>query len=104
MKKMSWLERIVLRGEIVTLEPLAPDHIEPLRCAVRDGEFWKLWFANYPIGWMDERTRQATDLNDPPKRLQSTKTQPEQNHSEKGKLNPAPDHPQQAVPENEKTN
>jgi RimJ/RimL family protein N-acetyltransferase len=48
MKKMSWLERIVLRGEIVTLEPLAPDHIEPLRCAVRDGEFWKLWFANVP--------------------------------------------------------
>ena len=45
---MSWLERIVLKGEIVTLEPLAPDHIEPLRCAVRDGEFWKLWFANVP--------------------------------------------------------
>ncbi|HEU4854827.1 MAG TPA: GNAT family protein [Nitrosospira sp.] len=48
MKKMSWLERIVLKGEIVTLEPLAPDHIEPLRCAVRDGEFWKLWYANVP--------------------------------------------------------
>ena len=48
MKKMSWLERIVLKGEIVTLEPLAPDHIQPLRCAVRDGEFWKLWFANVP--------------------------------------------------------
>jgi RimJ/RimL family protein N-acetyltransferase len=45
---MSWLERIVLKGEIVTLEPLAPDHIEPLRCAVRDGEFWKLWYANVP--------------------------------------------------------
>ncbi|ABB75387.1 Protein N-acetyltransferase, RimJ/RimL family [Nitrosospira multiformis ATCC 25196] len=45
---MSWLERIVLKGEVVTLEPLAPDHIEPLRWAVRDGEFWKLWFANVP--------------------------------------------------------
>lgn len=45
---MSWLERIVLKGEIVTLEPLVPDHVEPLRCAVRDGEFWKLWFANVP--------------------------------------------------------
>jgi RimJ/RimL family protein N-acetyltransferase len=45
---MSWLERIVLKGEIVTLEPLAPDHIEPLRYAVRDGEFWKLWYANVP--------------------------------------------------------
>lgn len=45
---MSWLERIVLKGEIVTLEPLAPDHIEPLRCAVKDGEFWKLWYANVP--------------------------------------------------------
>jgi RimJ/RimL family protein N-acetyltransferase len=45
---MSWLERIVLKGEIVTLEPLAPDHIEPLRYTVRDGEFWKLWYANVP--------------------------------------------------------
>ncbi|PTQ83128.1 RimJ/RimL family protein N-acetyltransferase [Nitrosospira multiformis] len=45
---MSWLECIVLKGEIVTLEPLAPDHIEPLRYAVRDGEFWKLWYANVP--------------------------------------------------------
>ncbi|MCC2681844.1 MAG: GCN5-related N-acetyltransferase [Nitrosospira multiformis] len=45
---MNWLERIVLKGEIVTLEPLASDHIEALRCAVRDGEFWKLWFANVP--------------------------------------------------------
>ena len=45
---MSWLERIVLKGEIVTLEPLASDHIEPLRYAVRDGEFWKLWYANVP--------------------------------------------------------
>lgn len=45
---MSWLERIVLRGEIVTLEPLEIGHIEPLRCAVRDGEFWRLWFANVP--------------------------------------------------------
>ena len=45
---MSWLERIILKGKIVTLEPLEIDHVEPLRCAVKDGELWKLWFANVP--------------------------------------------------------
>lgn len=45
---MSWLERIILKGKIVTLEPLEIDHVEPLRYAVREGEFWKLWFANVP--------------------------------------------------------
>jgi N-acetyltransferase len=45
---MSWLEHITLKGEIVTLEPLATDHVERLRDAVMDGESWKLWFANVP--------------------------------------------------------
>ncbi|SEO81056.1 GNAT family N-acetyltransferase [Nitrosovibrio sp. Nv6] len=45
---MSWLERIVLRGRIVTLDPLDINHIEPLRAAVTDGEYWKLWYANVP--------------------------------------------------------
>lgn len=45
---MSWLEHIILKGEIVTLEPLAADHVERLRDAVMDGESWKLWFANVP--------------------------------------------------------
>jgi RimJ/RimL family protein N-acetyltransferase len=45
---MSWLERVVLKGQIVTLEPVEGDHVEPLRAAVRDGELWRLWFANVP--------------------------------------------------------
>jgi RimJ/RimL family protein N-acetyltransferase len=45
---MNWLEYITLKGEVVTLEPLAADHVEPLRIAVRDGELWKLWYANVP--------------------------------------------------------
>jgi RimJ/RimL family protein N-acetyltransferase len=45
---MSWLERIKLEGELVTLHPLELDHIEPLKTAVADGELWKLWYANVP--------------------------------------------------------
>lgn len=45
---MSWLERIILKGQMVTLEPLESDHVEPLRAAVMDGELWRLWFANVP--------------------------------------------------------
>jgi RimJ/RimL family protein N-acetyltransferase len=45
---MNWLEDIELRGSIVTLEPLHMDHIEPLQTAVKDGEFWKLWYARVP--------------------------------------------------------
>ncbi|MGH8762275.1 MAG: GNAT family N-acetyltransferase [Nitrosospira sp.] len=45
---MSWLESIELRGKLVTLIPLGIDHIEPLKAAVMDGEFWKLWFASVP--------------------------------------------------------
>lgn len=45
---MSWLEPIELKGTIVTLVPLQIGHIEPLKAAVLDGEFWKLWFARVP--------------------------------------------------------
>lgn len=45
---MSWLEPIELTGAIVTLVPLEMGHVEPLRAAVLDGEFWKLWFAKVP--------------------------------------------------------
>ncbi|HET7061232.1 MAG TPA: GNAT family N-acetyltransferase, partial [Nitrosospira sp.] len=45
---MSWLEPIKLEGSVVTLEPLEMDHVEPLKAAVADGEYWKLWFANVP--------------------------------------------------------
>jgi RimJ/RimL family protein N-acetyltransferase len=47
-EKMSWLERIYLKGTLVTLEPLDFNHIDPLKEAVMDGELWKLWFASVP--------------------------------------------------------
>lgn len=46
--EMNWLENIELCGAIVTLEPLNMSHVEPLKAAVMDGEFWKLRFANVP--------------------------------------------------------
>lgn len=46
--RMNWLEPIELRGKEVTLDPLEMSHVGPLTDAVRDGEFWKLWFANVP--------------------------------------------------------
>jgi len=45
---MGWLEPIKLKGTVVTLDPLRLDHVEPLKAAVRDGEYWKLWFASVP--------------------------------------------------------
>lgn len=45
---MSWLEPVELKGAIVTLVSLKMGHVEPLKAAVRDGEFWKLWFAQVP--------------------------------------------------------
>lgn len=43
-----WIENKVLEGQYVTLEPLSDAHIVPLQHAVKDGESWKLWYANVP--------------------------------------------------------
>lgn len=37
-----------LIGHNVTLEPLSTTHINALQQAVKDGEAWKLWYANVP--------------------------------------------------------
>ncbi|NSY34612.1 N-acetyltransferase [Pseudoalteromonas sp. JC28] len=37
-----------LIGHHVTLEPLSATHINALQQAVKDGEAWKLWYANVP--------------------------------------------------------
>ncbi|WP_462154231.1 GNAT family N-acetyltransferase [Pseudoalteromonas piscicida] len=37
-----------LIGHHVTLEPLSTTHINALQQAVKDGEAWKLWYANVP--------------------------------------------------------
>jgi len=42
------LEPVTLRGSIVTLEPLKPEHHDGLVEAVRDGELWKLWYTAIP--------------------------------------------------------
>jgi len=45
---MNWLSSHTLKGEHVTLEPLAMSHLEGLKKAVLDGESWTLWYANVP--------------------------------------------------------
>ncbi|RXZ39022.1 N-acetyltransferase [Oxalobacteraceae bacterium CAVE-383] len=42
------LKPVTLRGAHVTLEPLAPGHLDDLREAVADGELWKLWYTSVP--------------------------------------------------------
>ncbi len=43
-----WIEKNLIEGQYVVLEPLALDHVPALIEAVKDGERWKLWFANVP--------------------------------------------------------
>lgn len=45
---MSWPEPVTLRGDTVTLEPLAQAHHDDLAEAVKDGELWKLWYTTVP--------------------------------------------------------
>lgn len=45
---MKWIKESPIEGELVILEPITPDHIEGLTEAVKDGELWKLWYANVP--------------------------------------------------------
>lgn len=46
--KTRWIEPVTLTGFNVILEPLALDHTEGMRDAVRDGELWKLWYTSIP--------------------------------------------------------
>jgi N-acetyltransferase len=45
---MGFLEPVVLRGDLVTLEPLALDHHDGLVDAARDGRLWELWYTSVP--------------------------------------------------------
>ncbi|HJU70598.1 MAG TPA: GNAT family protein [Paucimonas sp.] len=45
---MPFIEPITLRGQRVTLEPLAAGHHAGLADAARDGELWKLWYTSVP--------------------------------------------------------
>ena len=43
-----WIENKEILGQFVTLEPINLTHLNELVDAVKDGESWKLWFANVP--------------------------------------------------------
>ena len=43
-----WITAEPLEGDVVSLELLGEQHIEPLIEAVKDGELWKLWYASVP--------------------------------------------------------
>ncbi|ASN38570.1 N-acetyltransferase [Arthrobacter sp. 7749] len=45
---MTKIEPLVLRGPLVTLEPLRHEHHDELSEAVRDGEVYKLWYTEVP--------------------------------------------------------
>ncbi len=43
-----WIEEKLIEGDFVTLEPLRLEHVPALIEAVKDGEHWKLGYANVP--------------------------------------------------------
>ena len=43
-----WINEEKLEGDFLLLEPLRMEHVPDLEAAVKDGESWKLWFANVP--------------------------------------------------------
>jgi transposase InsO family protein len=43
-------------------------HQEPIGMEATEDGIWRLWFGAYQIGWLDERTMQASDTDKPPKR------------------------------------
>ena len=42
------LTPVTLTGELVTLEPLRPDHHDDLVAAASDGRLWELWYTSVP--------------------------------------------------------
>jgi len=48
MPSAPFITPLTLKGEHVTLEPLAMSHAEELAEAARDGELWKLWYTTVP--------------------------------------------------------
>ena len=45
---MIAVQPIVLEDRGIRLEPLAPEHLEPLISAADDGQLWELWYAAIP--------------------------------------------------------
>lgn len=46
--RRAWLEPITLTGELVTLQPLAHEHVGALATAAADGRLWELWYTSVP--------------------------------------------------------
>ena len=44
----AWMAMPTLKGDHVTLEPLAREHVPALQDAVRDGELWRLGYTAIP--------------------------------------------------------
>ena len=42
------LAPVTLTGDLVTLEPLRPDHHDDLVAAASDGRLWELWYTSVP--------------------------------------------------------
>ena len=76
---------------------------EPIGLQGIDDGIWKIWFGNYPVGWINERTMQATDLDQPPKLPQSPKAQTKPNLPKKETLNRPSGPPPESLTEKEKT-
>lgn len=45
---MTGVEPVVLSGDLVVLEPLAPVHHDGLVTAASDGRLWELWYTSVP--------------------------------------------------------
>src|SRR5689334_20722971 len=46
--KKRWIEPVTLTGSDVIVEPMAFEHLDGIKDAVKDGELWKLWFTSVP--------------------------------------------------------
>jgi RimJ/RimL family protein N-acetyltransferase len=60
-----WIEPVTLTGSKVVLEPLALEHADGLREAIKDGELWKLWFTSIPaLEKVDEYIKTALNMRE----------------------------------------
>jgi transposase InsO family protein len=58
--RIGWCGERVFITKVLGNDPIGLEGVD-------DG-IWRIWFGHYPIGWLDERTMQASDLDRPPKR------------------------------------
>ena len=48
MSRIGIVDPVVLAGDLVVLEPLAPAHHDELVAAASDGRLWELWYTSVP--------------------------------------------------------